>query len=329
MALTANSTIAQWLDDPEGKKALEDAFGSTDSLTQAASLPLKQLIPLSQGRLTQETVDQLVLQANGGVAPEESEDAGWTERITDGRFAGKTVIITGAAGGIGLATASRVAREGGKVIATDISADGLEKLRSALSDADITIVAGDITTQETIDEIIAATGGRVDALANIAGINDDFSPLHETSDQMWDKVMAVNVTGPFKLSRAVLPLMLEAGRGAVVNIASEAGIKGAASGNAYTTSKHAVIGMSRSAAFMYAKRGVRTNVVAPGGVATGIPFPPNVSEEGRERLTPFQQMIPTIATADQLAASITFLLSDDSVNINGAVLPSDGGWSVQ
>lgn len=329
MALTANSTIAQWLDDPEGKKALEDAFGSTDSLTQAASLPLKQLIPLSQGQLTQETVDQLVLQANGGVAPEESEDASWTERITEGRFAGKTVIITGAAGGIGLATASRVAREGGKVIATDISAEGLEKLRSALSDADITIVAGDITTQETIDEIIDATGGRVDALANIAGINDDFSPLHETSDQMWDKVMAVNVTGPFKLSRAVVPLMLEAGRGAVVNIASEAGIKGSASGNAYTTSKHAVIGMSRSAAFMYATRGVRTNVVAPGGVATGIPFPPNVSEEGRERLTPFQQMIPTIATADQLAASITFLLSDDSVNINGAVLPSDGGWSVQ
>ena len=112
-------------------------------------------------------------------------------------------------------------------------------------------------------------------------------------------------------------------------VASEAGIRGNASGNAYTVSKHGVVGLTRSAAFMYGPQGIRVNAVAPGGVATGIPFPPHVSEAGSERLKPFQQQIPTVATAEQLAASITFLLSDDGVNINGAVLPSDGGWSVQ
>ena len=98
---------------------------------------------------------------------------------------------------------------------------------------------------------------------------------------MWDRVMGVNVTGAFKLTRAVLPAMMAAGAGSVVNIASEAGLRGSASGNAYTTSKHAVIGLTRSAAFMYGPHGIRVNAVAPGGVATGIPFPPHVSEPGR------------------------------------------------
>jgi NAD(P)-dependent dehydrogenase (short-subunit alcohol dehydrogenase family) len=127
----------------------------------------------------------------------------------------------------------------------------------------------------------------------------------------------------------VLPVMLQAGRGSIVNVSSEAGLRGNASGNAYTVSKHGVIGLTRSAAFMYGPQGIRVNAVAPGGVATGIPMAPKVSETGAARLTPFQSAIPSIATAEQLAASITFLLSDDGVNINGAVLASDGGWSVQ
>ena len=248
-----------------------------------------------------------------------------------GRFAGKTVIVTGAASGIGRATASRVAREGGRVIAVDISAEKLDAFAADLrgAAAEIVTVAGDITAQESVDAIVAAAGARIDGLANVAGINDDFSPLHETTDAMWERVMGVNVTGAFKLTRAVLPAMIAAGAGSIVNIASEAGLRGSASGNAYTTSKHAVIGMTRSAAFMYGPDGIRVNAVAPGGVATGIPFPPHVSEAGQARLQPFQSSIPTLATAEQLAASITFLLSDDGVNLNGVVLPSDGGWSVR
>jgi NAD(P)-dependent dehydrogenase (short-subunit alcohol dehydrogenase family) len=333
MALTAHSTIGEWLNDPTGgeliKGMLAQAGANPDSLTPVLGLPLQQMVVLSQGQMPQSVVDDLVRAANGGEIPEDAAPTGWVEKISPARFAGKTVIVTGAASGIGKATASRIAREGGRVIAADISADKLEAFKTELPDADITTVAGDLTQQVAIDAVIAAAGDRIDALANVAGINDDFSPAGETTDAVWDRVIAINLTAPFKLMRAVLPVMEKAGHGAILNVASEAGLRGNASGNAYTASKHGIIGVTKSAAFMYGPKGIRVNSVAPGGVATGIPMPPNMSEAGSARLAPFQQAIPALATAEELAASITFLLSDDAVNINGAIVASDGGWSVQ
>lgn len=334
MTLTAHSTIGDWLDSPVGgplvQELLSQAGVPAESLTPVRGLPLQQLVALSQGKMPQGVIDALVLKANDGVAPsEEPASDRWQERVTAGRFAGRTVIVTGAASGIGRATASRVAREGGRVIAVDVSADRLAEFAASVPDADVVTVTGDITKQESIDEIVAAAGDRIDGLANVAGINDDFSPVDETSDAMWERVMNVNVSGTFRLMRGVVPAMLEAGRGSVVNVASEAGLRGNASGSAYTASKHAVVGLTKSAAFMYALQGIRVNAVAPGGVATGIPFPPSMSEAGSARLRPFQSAIPSVATPEELAASITFLLSEDAVNINGAILASDGGWSVQ
>ncbi len=356
--ITDKSTVGAWLKHPVGGPLIRRmlAEGGVDEkvLTPVKLLPLKNLVAMSGGKMQQSVIDELVAQANSddpavlaaALAAAPAEDATeaesadteadddvelepWEESITPGRFAGKTVIVTGAASGIGRATASRVAREGGRVIAVDISAEKLADFTNELPDADIVTVAGDITQQASVDAIVAAAGDRIDALANVAGINDDFSPLHETEDAMWERVIGVNLTGVFKLSRAVIPAMLAAHRGSIVNIASEAGLRGNASGNAYTVSKHGVIGLTRSAAFMYGREGIRVNAVAPGGVATGIPFPPKVSESGSAKLHPYQMQIPTLATAEQLAASITFLLSDDGVNINGAVLASDGGWSIQ
>ncbi|KAA9105866.1 SDR family oxidoreductase [Microbacterium rhizomatis] len=331
--LTASTPIGGWLDDPRGSsliRALLSASGIDEAvLAPLRGLPLQQLVALSQGQMPQSVVDDLVLQANGGQMPDEEVATGWTESITAHRFDDQTVIVTGAASGIGRATASRVAREGGRVIAVDVSTEKLTQLEESLPGYGIVTVAGDITQQDSIDAIIAAAGERIDALANVAGINDNFSPLHETTDALWDRVMNVNVTGAFKLTRAVLPAMIAQHRGVIVNVASEAGLRGNASGNAYTVSKHAIVGLTRSAAFMYGPLGIRVNAVAPGGVATGIPMPADVSDFGLQRLQPFQSQIPSIATAEHLAASITFLLSGDSVNINGAVLASDGGWSVQ
>ncbi|MFF4507094.1 SDR family NAD(P)-dependent oxidoreductase [Streptomyces sp. NPDC001401] len=299
-------------------------------LAPVRTLPLQQLVAVSQGHLPQSVVDELVLQANDGVMPAEESDPGpWTERITHGRFDGRTVIVTGAASGIGRATTSRIAREGGHVIAVDVSARRLEDFAQSLPDGAIAAAVGDITVQDDIDRIVDAADGRIDALANVAGVNDDFSPVHETSDEIWDRVIGINLTGGFKLSRAVLPVMMAEGTGSIVNVASEASLRGNSSGTAYTVSKHGVIGLTRSAAFMYGPHGIRVNAVTPGGVATGIPLPAPLSQTGSARLAPFQQAIPSLATAEQLAASITFLLSDDGININGAVLPSDGGWSVQ
>lgn len=333
MALTAHSTIGEWLNDPIGgdliRGLLAQSGADAAQLTPVLGLPLQQLVVMSQGAMPQSVVDDLVRAANGGEIPADDESAGWTESITPGRFAGKTVIVTGAASGIGRATASRIVREGGRVVAADISADKLDALTTDLTGNDVVAVAGDLTQQASIDAVIAAAGDRIDALANVAGINDDFSPAGETTDAVWDRVIAINLTAPFKLMRAVLPIMEAAGRGAILNVSSEAGLRGNASGNAYTASKHGIIGVTKSAAFMYGPKGIRVNSVAPGGVATGIPMPPNMSEYGSGRLGPFQQAIPTVATAEHLAASITFLLSDDAVNINGAILASDGGWSVQ
>lgn len=333
--ITAQSSIGDWLDHPAGGSLLRGLLAQTGQdvsvFEPIKQLPLKQLVALSQGQLSQEIIDDLVAQANGGVMPDESEapSAGWNEVIVPGRFAGKTVIVTGAASGIGRATASRIAREGGRVVAVDISAERLQAFADAHADSEIVQIVGDITSSESVERIVAAAGERIDALANVAGINDDFSPAHETTDAVWERVLAINLTGSFKLLRAVLPAMLRAGRGAVVNVASEAGLRGNASGNAYTVSKHGVVGLTRSAAFMYGSQGIRVNTVAPGGVATGIPMPAAISETGAARLHPFHNMIPSVATAEQLAASISFLLSDDATNINGAILPSDGGWSVQ
>jgi NAD(P)-dependent dehydrogenase (short-subunit alcohol dehydrogenase family) len=167
----------------------------------------------------------------------------------------------------------------------------------------------------------------VDALANVAGIMDGFLPAAEVDDALWDRVFSVNVTAIMRLSRAVLPLMVEAGSGAIVNVSSEAGLRGSAAGAAYTASKHAVIGLTKSTSVLYAPRGVRANAVAPGGVATNIEAPIQSSWAG-ERLGPIMQTtVPPVAQPEQLAAAITWLLSDDSANVTGVVLASDGGWS--
>lgn len=254
-------------------------------------------------------------------------EASWQEVVTHGRFAGKTVIVTGAGSGIGKATALRVAREGGRVIAADVSKERLDELLEQNAGLDLVPVAGDISTEETVAAVVAAAGGRVDALANVAGIMDNFAPIHDLDDETWERVFRINVTALMRLTRAVLPLMLEAGAGSVVNVSSEAGLRGSAAGAAYTASKHAVVGLTKNSAVMYGPKGVRFNAVAPGATITNIVANWG-SQMAAERLGPLMQAnIPAPATAAQLAASITFLLSDDGTNVNGAILASDGGWS--
>ncbi|MGN6427525.1 SDR family NAD(P)-dependent oxidoreductase [uncultured Leifsonia sp.] len=243
------------------------------------------------------------------------------------RFAGKTAIVTGAGSGIGKATALRLASEGARVIGSDISEERLTALVEENPGLDIVTVAGDVASEETIAKLIEAAGGRVDALANVAGIMDGFLPAAEVDDATWDRVFTVNVTAIMRLSRAVLPLMVEAGSGAIVNVASEAGLRGSAAGAAYTASKHAVIGLTKSTSVFYSPNGVRTNAVAPGGVVTNVDGTFK-SQLAGERLGPIMQTnVPPVAQPEQLASAIAWLLSDDSANVSGVVLASDGGWS--
>jgi NAD(P)-dependent dehydrogenase (short-subunit alcohol dehydrogenase family) len=251
----------------------------------------------------------------------------WVERIDAGRFAGRTVIVTGAGSGIGRATASRVAREGGRVVAVDISAERLDEFVAEHPDAEVVTVVADITDDAGVASIVAAAGERIDGLANIAGIMDDMTPVGEVTDAVWSRVFAINVDGTMKLMRAVIPAMLAQGGGSIVNTASEAALRGSAAGVAYTASKHAVAGLTKSTAFMYGPSGIRVNAVAPGPTITNIEAT-FASPLGAQRVRQAMTLLPDAVEADALAASITFLLSDDGVNVNGVILPSDGGWSV-
>lgn len=245
----------------------------------------------------------------------------------ENRFAGKTAIVTGAGSGIGRATALRLAREGARVIASDVSQERLDQLVDEHGDLPLVPVPGDIAAEESVRELVAAAGDRIDVLVNNVGIMDGFLPPAEMDDETWDRVLAVNLTATMRTTRAVLPHMLAAGRGAIVNVSSEAGFRASASGVAYAASKAAVNSLTRSTALFYRPQGIRCNAVAPGPVATAIEAPWRSSLAGQILAPIMQATIPPIATPEQLAAAITWLASDDASNVNGVVLPSDGGWS--
>ncbi|GAB2510233.1 Levodione reductase [Corynebacterium atrinae] len=330
--ITAHDTIEAWLSHPAGgpvlRAFLESAGSDADALKPAYNLPLATLVELSGGKMTRDAIDGLVAEANGGHLPPTIE-AETTRPPAGKRFADKTVIVTGAANGIGRATTLQLLGEGARVVAVDVSAQRLTELVdvAGTSPEQLVTVTADLAAAGAAEEILAAAGDRIDGLANIAGIMDDFSALHEVTDEMWSRVFAVNVDGLVRPSRAVTGHMLANGGGSIVNVASEAGLRGSCAGVAYTASKHAVVGITKSMAVMYANAGIRTNAVAPGAVMTGIPIPEKVGEFGHERLAGYRGNVPSMSTAEQQAAAIVWLLSDDAASVNGAILPNDGGWS--
>lgn len=249
------------------------------------------------------------------------------------RHAGTVAIVTGAGSGIGAATARRLAAEGATVVGVDVDAEGLEKVQAQMEEAGGRgrVAVLDVTDRAAVEALLAevlAEHGRVDVVANVAGIMDWFLPAHEVDDETWRRVMAVNVDGPLHLTRAVLPAMRQALRGAIVNVASVGGLRGGAAGVAYTTSKHAVIGLTRSVAWTYRTEGVRCNAVCPGGVETGIgsTSAPR-SEWGIGQLGPIHAAAGRMAQPDEIAALVSWLACDEASNVNGAVVTDDGGWS--
>ena len=250
--------------------------------------------------------------------------------MTHQRYSGRVALVTGAGSGIGQATVLRLAAEDATVVGCDIDAAGLEATGKLLA-ADghqATLLTADITVQADVDRVVAALQGRpVDLLANVAGIMDGFLPVTDLDDAVWEQVVAVNLTGPMRLCRAVIPAMRTAGGGAVVNVSSVGGLTGSVAGTAYTSAKHGLIGLTRSLAYLYGPDGIRTNAVCPGGVRTNIgrTAVPR-SQWAYDRLERSFARATRMAEPDEIATLIAWLGSAEASNVNGAVITADGGW---
>jgi len=250
------------------------------------------------------------------------------------RLEGKVAVVTGAGSGMGLAIATRFAAEGARLVVGDWNAPRLEAALSGIRSSGGQIVGehGNIAEQaaaEHLVELAIATYGRLDVLCNNAGVMDYMQGVAELSDEVWRRVLAVNLDGPMFTSRVAARHMLANGAGSIVNIASTAGQHGGAAGAAYTVSKHGLVGLTRSTAWMYAKRGLRCNAICPGATATNISesMPQEkLDRAGAERSMTFAALAPTFLAPSDIASLALFLASDEAHHINGAVVAADGGW---
>lgn len=242
------------------------------------------------------------------------------------RHSGKTIVVTGAGRGIGRAVALRLAEEGARVVGFEVNEAGMEETLEMLGDGHVGFI-GDVSSGADIHRFVAEQPA-ADVLVNVAGIADNLLPIGEMSEETWDSVLAINATGPMRLTKVLLPGMIERGSGNVINIASVAAWSGGGAGTAYTASKHALLGMTRSVAFYYGQKGIRCNVVAPGPVVTDLS---GSAEPGCdwawEKIEPLLSRSQQFATAEQIASVVSWLGCEESSIINGALIAADAGWS--
>jgi NAD(P)-dependent dehydrogenase (short-subunit alcohol dehydrogenase family) len=242
----------------------------------------------------------------------------------------KTIVVTGAAQGVGLATAELLAQRGCRVILLDLEpVDAhVQRLRSAGAEA--VGVSGDVASEPFVQQFaqwIARDYGAADGLINNAGISL-IAPAEETTAAQWQRVMNVNLFGPYLLCRHLGLQMLARRRGSIVNVASVAGLAGVSHRSAYNSSKHGLIGLTRTLAGEWGGRGVRVNAVCPGWIKTGM----DVADQGSGAYSDADivNRVPMarFARVEDVAEAIAFLADDDrSGFINGISLPVDGGWT--
>lgn len=246
-------------------------------------------------------------------------------------FEGRVALVTGAAVGIGFATARAFAEAGASVVLTDNDDSALEQAHDQLLQYGATALAlvCDVTNVEQVSEMVDRTVsrfGRLDAAFNNAGINSQAVDMHETSDEAFEQILNVNLRGVWNCMKAQLPTMLTQGHGAIVNCSSIGGLKGSKGRSAYSASKHAVIGLTRSAALEYAPRGIRINAICPGMIKTPMAavvtnnFDAAIMEQMVAR-----EPIGRFGEPEEIAAAVLWMCSPDSSFMTGHAMAVDGG----
>ncbi|AKG05231.1 SDR family oxidoreductase [Salimicrobium jeotgali] len=243
-----------------------------------------------------------------------------------GRLDNKTAIIIGGTSGLGEATSKKFAEEGARVAVVGLEEEKgeaiVKEIRKAKGEA--VFVQMDVTDRESVQNGINKTVeqfGTVDVLYNGAGVHDAYKNVVETDEDTFDKLMNVNVKGPYLAANAAVPIFLENGKGTIINIGSQSTFVAGAGGNTYVTSKHAVHGFTKQLAYDFGSKGIKANLIAPGFIDT--PMTKGIDDERLKDIPAGRAGKP-----EEIAAAAVFLASDESDYMQGAELKVDGGWTV-
>lgn len=248
------------------------------------------------------------------------------------RVEGKVAVVTGGNAGIGEAIAKRFVQEGASVVITGRRQQELDRVASVirLNKGKVLGVAGSVTDETHVQDVVRRaldSFGRIDILINNAGIGEFGKRLHEIGDAIWAQVFDINVTGVFRITRAVLPHMLRQGRGSIINISSIASLVGLSGSAAYTASKGAIDALTRVLAVEYAKEGIRCNVVNPGLIDTPMAAPLMANPDMLQPILA-QYAIHRPGTPEEVANMVLYLASDEATWVTGATFTIDGGMTV-
>ncbi|MGZ8365455.1 MAG: SDR family NAD(P)-dependent oxidoreductase [Nitrospira sp.] len=248
------------------------------------------------------------------------------------RLEGKVAVVTGGNAGIGEAIAKRFAEEGASVVITGRRQQEVDRVASVIrhNKGKVLGVAGSVTDETHVLDVVRRaldSFGRIDILVNNAGIGEFGKRLHETDDAIWAHVLDINLTGVFRITRAVIPHMLKQGRGSIINISSIASLVGLSGLAAYTASKGALDALTRALAVEYAKEGIRCNVVNPGLIDTPMAAPLMANPDMLQPILA-QYAIRRPGTPEEVGNLVLYLASDEAAWMTGATIPIDGGMTV-